>query len=68
MPTDSKDGDGTPQVRRNFARRLRELRVLSGYKTARSLARTIGIDENRYTRYERAEARGGKTPAAAGKG
>lgn len=56
MPTDSKDGgDGTPQVRRNFARRLRELRVLSGYKTARSLARTIGIDENRYTRYERAE-------------
>lgn len=26
-----------------------------GYRTARSLARALGIDENRYTRYERAE-------------
>lgn len=38
-----------------FARRLRELRVPRGFRTARSLARALGIDENRYTRYERAE-------------
>ena len=38
-----------------FARRLRELRVPKGFKTARSLAAALGIDENRYTRYERAE-------------
>lgn len=38
-----------------FARRLRELRVPRGFRTARSLASALGIDENRYTRYERAE-------------
>lgn len=38
-----------------FARRLRELRVPKGFKTARSLAAALDIDENRYTRYERAE-------------
>ena len=38
-----------------FARRLRELRVPRGFRTARSLATALGIDENRYTRYERAE-------------
>ena len=44
-----------PLTRAVFARRLRELRVPRGYRTARSLARALGIDENRYTRYERAE-------------
>mgnify|MGYP000976138763 CR=1 FL=1 len=42
-------------ARHEFARRLRELRVPRGFRTARSLAQTLGIDENRYTRYERAE-------------
>jgi transcriptional regulator with XRE-family HTH domain len=44
-----------PLTRAVFARRLRELRVPKGYRTARSFARALGIDENRYTRYERAE-------------
>ena len=44
-----------PPARRQFARRLRELRVIRGFKTARSLAVALAIDENRYTRYERAE-------------
>lgn len=44
-----------PAARRQFARRLREFRIARGFKTARSLARALGIDENRYTRYERAE-------------
>ena len=44
-----------PLARAVFARRLRELRVPRGFRTARSLARALGIDENRYTRYERAE-------------
>jgi transcriptional regulator with XRE-family HTH domain len=44
-----------PAVRRQFARRLREFRIARGFKTARSLAGALGIDENRYTRYERAE-------------
>ena len=44
-----------PHARLEFARRLRELRVPRGFRTARSLARALSIDENRYTRYERAE-------------
>jgi transcriptional regulator with XRE-family HTH domain len=44
-----------PAVREHFARRLKELRIPRGYPTARSLSRALGIDENRYTRYERAE-------------
>lgn len=42
-------------ARLEFARRLRDLRVPKGFRTARSLAKALGIDENRYTRYERAE-------------
>lgn len=38
-----------------FAKRLRELRIPRGFRTARKLAMELGIDENRYTRYERAE-------------
>ncbi len=42
-------------IRNQFAKRLRELRVPRGFASARSLARALEIDENRYTRYERAE-------------
>ncbi|MGI9478475.1 MAG: helix-turn-helix domain-containing protein [Hyphomicrobiaceae bacterium] len=42
-------------VRTRFAQRLRAIRVPRGYKTARSFAEALEIDENRYTRYERAE-------------
>jgi transcriptional regulator with XRE-family HTH domain len=45
----------SPIARQKFARRLREFRVARGFKTARSLAHALEIDENRYTRYERAE-------------
>lgn len=58
MPTSDKadkELQDKPLARIDFARRLRELRVMNGYRTARSLARAVGIDENRYTRYERAE-------------
>lgn len=43
------------EARRVFARRLKEIRIQKGFSTARSLANSLGIDENRYTRYERAE-------------
>ena len=42
-------------VRARFAQRLRAIRIPRGYKTARSFAEALEIDENRYTRYERAE-------------
>jgi transcriptional regulator with XRE-family HTH domain len=42
-------------TRVHFAARLKELRNRRGFKTARMLAQNLGIDENRYTRYERAE-------------
>jgi transcriptional regulator with XRE-family HTH domain len=38
-----------------FAVRLKTLRVLRGFRTARSFARALDIDENRYTRWERGE-------------
>ena len=44
-----------PEARLRFAKRLREFRLPRGYQTARGFARVLGIDENRYTRYERAE-------------
>jgi len=44
-----------PDARRLFAARLRQLRAESGFPTARQLAAALGIAENRYTRYERAE-------------
>jgi transcriptional regulator with XRE-family HTH domain len=44
-----------PAVRVEFARRLRELRTERGFRHAREFARVLGIEENRYTRYERAE-------------
>lgn len=47
--------DPTRAVRERFARQLKTLRIPRGFKTARSFAEALGIDENRYTRYERAE-------------
>lgn len=44
-----------PEVRAQFAQRLKELRLRSGYLRARYFAQSLGIEENRYTRYERAE-------------
>jgi len=44
-----------PEVRAQFAQRLKKLRMQSGYLRARYFARSLGIEENRYTRYERAE-------------
>ena len=38
-----------------FAIRLKQLRVLRGYRTARAFAQALQIDENRYTRWERGE-------------
>ena len=42
-------------VRVLFGSRLRALRSAGGYATARAFARRLGIEENRYTRYERGE-------------
>lgn len=42
-------------ARARFAQRLRAIRIPRGFKTARSFAEALEIDENRYTRYERAE-------------
>lgn len=44
-----------PEVRTEFAKRLREMRLQSGFPRARYFAKSLGIEENRYTRYERAE-------------
>jgi transcriptional regulator with XRE-family HTH domain len=44
-----------PEVRARFAQRLRTLRTRRGFDRARYFAKSLGIEENRYTRYERAE-------------
>src|SRR5262245_29099032 len=44
-----------PEVRSQFATRLKEMRIQSGFVRARYFAKSLGIEENRYTRYERAE-------------
>jgi transcriptional regulator with XRE-family HTH domain len=44
-----------PDVRLQFAKRLKSMRVQSGFERARYFAKSLGIEENRYTRYERAE-------------
>lgn len=53
--TMSKPSDEPSAERTRFARRLRAIRVPRGFKTARGFAEELGIHENRYTRYERAE-------------
>lgn len=55
MPTTRARAGTPPAARGDFARRLRALRVPRGFATARAFALALGIDENRYTRYERAE-------------
>jgi transcriptional regulator with XRE-family HTH domain len=44
-----------PEVRSQFAKRLKTMRMQSGFERARYFAKALGIEENRYTRYERAE-------------
>jgi len=44
-----------PHVRSEFAKRLKVIRTQRGFPRARYFASTLGIEENRYTRYERAE-------------
>jgi transcriptional regulator with XRE-family HTH domain len=45
--------DSSPRAQ--FAKNLRRLRIEKGFRTAREFSTALGIDENRYTRYERAE-------------
>ena len=47
--------DLAPEVRLQFARRLKDMRTQRGFDRARYFAKSLGIEENRYTRYERAE-------------
>lgn len=44
-----------PEARTRFAKRLKNMRMQSGFQRARYFAKSLGIEENRYTRYERAE-------------
>ena len=44
-----------PEVRSQFAQRLKNLRTQRGFDRARYFAKSLGIEENCYTRYERAE-------------
>lgn len=44
-----------PHVRSEFAKRLKIIRTQRGFNRARYFASRLGIEENRYTRYERAE-------------
>lgn len=44
-----------PEVRSQFAKRLKSIRSQRGFGRARYFAKSLGIEENRYTRYERAE-------------
>ena len=44
-----------PDVRSQFAKRLKVIRTQRGFDRARYFAKSLGIEENRYTRYERAE-------------
>jgi len=53
MALDSAASPLSPRGR--FASQLRHLRAQKGFATARAFAQALGIEENRYTRYERAE-------------
>src|SRR5262245_57866586 len=53
----ARDSAASPlSARERFASQVRHLRAQKGFATARSFARALGIEENRYTRYERAES------------
>lgn len=45
-----------PPAKPLFGDRLRKLRKLRGFRTAKSFAERLGVDQNTYTRYERGEA------------
>ncbi|MEM1306220.1 MAG: helix-turn-helix transcriptional regulator, partial [Pseudomonadota bacterium] len=47
--------NAAPEIRTMFSRNLRETRKAAGFRSARAFAERLDIDENRYTRYERAE-------------
>lgn len=51
----SKMNPHVHDAKARFASRLRASRLRGGYRTARSFAETLNIDENRYSRWERAE-------------
>jgi transcriptional regulator with XRE-family HTH domain len=53
MARDFAESPLSPRDR--FASQLRHLRAQKGFATARSFAQALGIEENRYTRYERGE-------------
>ena len=55
MTVDDQTTTSRSEARAFFAERLRTLRIPRGFRTARSFAKALDIDENRYTRYERAE-------------
>ena len=44
-----------PDARLDFARQLKATRTAKGFAHARYFAAALGLEENRYTRYERAE-------------
>ena len=44
-----------PKCVRSLRKRLKTMRTQRGFDRARYFARSLGIEENRYTRYERAE-------------
>ena len=48
-------GTSPADFRTRFGLRLKELRLEAGFKTARSFAQALDMQENRYTRYERGE-------------
>ena len=48
-------GQKSKTFRKEFAGRLRGLRLWGGYTTAREFAQAIGEEENTYTRWERGE-------------
>lgn len=58
MEAKAENGRKQPPERQGtttFAVRLKQLRVLRGFRTARAFAQALEIDENRYTRWERGE-------------
>lgn len=45
----------SPAYMKAFAERLKAARVIAGFDDARAFARHMGIDDNRYRKYERGE-------------
>ena len=47
--------DSTSAYKKRFSERLRAVRLMADHKDAKSLATALGIDENRYSAYERGD-------------